>query len=201
MTKNARRLALTLCLVGLADLALSNPPRSRRGDAYVLARGDSCRMSGSLEELADLRERNGKAFLWARREGSSYLVKDERLRAEAEGLFAAVDALQPDYRALELRERKLDREDEALDDEGELIEAEQEARGEQDSATDDSDLDGRRDRLAEKRHDLHIRQRRLSDEERSLDRKEEALDAAAEAELWKLIDRAIKGGAAKPVSN
>ena len=194
-----------LLLPLFTGFAAAGPSRVPRSDSYILAHGDSCRIGGSFEELIRLREDRGGSFLWARRAGSAYLVEDPRLLEEAEGFFAALDALAPEQEALARREAALGREDEELDEEDEAIDAALEAR-ERDAdargveAPPGDDLDLRRGRLVAKREDLRARERRLSEEERRLDRRSEDLEARAEAELWKLIDRAIRSGAARPFS-
>jgi len=76
---------LTLSTAGTALAA----PRVDRGprDTYVLQLGNSTNVSGSLEDLGTLRRRYSGDFLWFRRAGAAYVIRDPRLLAEADAFF------------------------------------------------------------------------------------------------------------------
>lgn len=170
-------------------------PSSGRGprDTYVLNRGSSSSVSGTLEDLGTLRSRYPGDFLWFRRTGTAYVIRDPRLLEDAAAFFEPLRALEPEQSALARREAALDREDEKNDREEEAIEAEDEARP-------SPELDRRRRALDDRRRDLSRRQRELAKEERALDRRENALEETAERGLWKLLDQAVTSGAARPAS-
>lgn len=170
-------------------------PEGDRGprDTYVLNRGNSASVSGSLEDLGTQRRRYSGDFLWFRRGGTAYVIRDPQLLIEADAFFEPLRELQPDQESLARREAALDREDEEHDREEEAIEAEEEAQP-------SPELDRRRRALDDRRRELSRRQHELAKEERALDRREEALEEAAERELWTFLDRTVASGAARPLS-
>lgn len=182
---------LTLSAAGPALAA----PEGGRGprDTYVLNRGSSASVSGTLEDLGTLRRRYSGDFLWFRRSGAAYVIRDPRLLAEADAFFEPLRELQPEHESLARRETVIDREDEAIDAEEEEIEAAEENGSSQ-------ELERRRRALDDRRRDLSRRQRELAKEERALDRRSDALEEAAEGELWKFLDRTVASGAARPAS-
>ncbi len=100
-----RRLCLFAVLFAMPLLSLASD--TGRKDSYVLRDGDVTYMLGegmSAGALKKLQERYGPVFLWARREGRTYLFRDETtldaaravvgrnvsVRAEQEKRMAAV---------------------------------------------------------------------------------------------------------------
>ncbi len=194
MEHTERILVSAFLTLSAAGIALAAPEGDRRPrDTYVLNRGHSASVSGSLEDLGTLRRRYSGDFLWFRRGGATYVIRDPRLLAEADAFFEPLRELQPDQDSLARREAVLDREDEEHDREEEAIEAEEETRP-------SPELDRRRRDLHDRRGDLSPRQQELAKEERALDRREEALEEAAERELWTFLDRTVASGAARPAS-
>jgi bla regulator protein BlaR1 len=188
----------------LLTLSSPGPLRGREGegrrsggDTYVLYRGSNSSMNGTLEGFEELRRRYAGDFLWFRRAGSAYVIRDPRLLSEAEGLFDPVRKLEPEQEAISRQQAALDREEEEIDREQEAIEAEQEDSRDTDVPRDRSAALERRHRALEvRRRDLRRRQRPVAAEERALDRRSEQIEQAAERKLWDLIDRAIRSGAA-----
>ncbi len=175
---------------------------SRREDAYILSRGDHTMMTGgTLEDVREARRRFSGAFLWVRRAGREYVVRDGRLIAEAAALFAPLQSLEPDRAALERRrarfeeeESRLDREEKRLDRDLDRIQDDERPAAGSES----------RDSLERRRRDLETRRRALDEQERdlesadnSIDRREDELEKKAEAQLWRLIDRALEAGLAR----
>lgn len=160
-------LVLTLALI-------ASPAMAKSRDAYSLCLGADqvTLLNGSLEHFESLHARYGCNFLWARRDGVGYLVRDPEFLRKARDLFAPQRALKPEQKAVEREERELDREEERLED--------------------------REDRVSRERlREIHERQRVVAERERALDRREEELERVAEDQLWEMIGQAIKSGVAK----
>jgi chromosome segregation ATPase len=174
----------------------------RAQDAYVLSRGNhgSTTTSGTLEDLEKARRRLSGEFLWVRRSGREYVIRDRRTLEEAYRLFAPIRALDPERAALALRQSRIEAEQAVLEREQERLERESERLGEDPGPRDAAArrrLEGRRRELAPRMRALEEREREVEELERSIDRREEELEAKAEAELWSRIDAAIAGGLAR----
>jgi len=174
------------------------------GDAYVLARGGHWSSTNeSLEALRAVQRRFSGEFLWVRRAGKEFLIRDRRTLDEAQSLFAPLRGLDPERAALEPRQSRLGSKQAALDREQEKLEREL------DRLADDSESSGEesaRKGLERRQRELEARMRALEGEERELDavehsieEREDELERKAEAELWRLIDRSIASGLARPV--
>ncbi len=199
------RVAAAVFAASLAAAALAAVPDSpRSGDAYILAVGDKW-MSGDmdLDDLVKMRNRLAGDFLWFRRDGKTYRVVDAPSLARADGLFAPVRALEPEFEDLRRKERRLDDRENELDRKEEWIEQDLEdldADEEAGIAVDGNarrNLESRRDAVRSRMQDVEKEQRQLESVERRLDAREETLEAEAEAKLWRLIDETIASGAAK----
>jgi|GEM_PF-3646412 len=169
-----RRTILLLALLAL--LALATGAAWPRGDAYVLHSGktDVTMTSSrvSIDSVVAVRKRFGDGpFLWTRIGEREYLIRDEAFLREADALWAPVQALAPEQRALGDEERHLDRRIDAIED--------GKAKGEP----------GELDRLRE-------RYRAINQRERELDQRSEAMEKVVEAKLRRMIEEAIHDGRA-----
>ena len=146
-------------LVLLAVAAAMLMGSSARRDAYIISAGDNLtyRSASSLDEFEVMQKRITGRYMWVRRGGQEYVIRDEATIARIEGLFASVDALRPEQKTVSDEERKLDREADELSDQDHLSRAEE-------------------TRLSE----LRDRLRAISQRERELDRKEDELERVAE---------------------
>jgi hypothetical protein len=147
-----------------------------RGDAYVFRDGDtqvSFSSGTSLDTIREIHEKVDGDYLWIRREGQDYLIRDAILLDRVRALFEPQRSLSPQQDAVGREEAALDREEEALDEE--------------------SNDDATRGRLAA----IHSKQELVGRREAALDRREEELERQAEAALWPLVDDAIRQGIAK----
>jgi len=205
MNLDARRLGvlafLAAALPALAT-AFPRPEGSTARDSYVLSRDHTTMISGSLEKGLDLRARYGSAFLWFRRNGREYVVRDPRIVDEAAKLFEPLRKLEPDQHAVAGRVEALDREEEVFDREQEDLDADAEdldqAPEDADVSEREAELERRQESLSQRRSELAERQREVAKREEALDLEEEHLEEAAEASLWKLIDRTIRDATAAP---
>ena len=176
----------------------SEAPKAVTRDSYALSRGHFLSMDGSIDQLEALRDAYGGDFLWVRRSGSRYVIRDPRILDQAVACFDRVGALEPEQSALQRRQETLDREEESLDRQQERLENARESLendDEQVSSPDPKAESEERD-IERRQADVSKRQRELETIERDLDRREDALEKEAEAALWRLVDRAIREGAA-----
>jgi len=205
----ARRTLWTVLLLGAATAVLA-APRSETADAYVLQRGSHTSISGSLDDLERLRRRFGTDFLWFRRGGAEYVIRDSALITEAETLFSPLEEVSAEQEKLSGKESELDREEEALDSERDDVDADRDELDSADESAADADADAREAEAAidereqtvqEKTRDLRSRQRDLEAEDRRLEAREDELERAAESKLWQLLDATVADGRAQRLSD
>lgn len=169
-----KKLMLTAALLFVATVA-----SARNRDSYMMSVGGdptiACFSSGtSIPQLRELQTRNGHDFLWVRRLGREYLIRDAAFLAAAQALFAPVRALDPEVRAIAREEAALDREGDRLEDS-------------------EDDSQAVRDRLRE----IHARQREVEARERDLDHRQDEIEREAETKLWRMVDDAVRSGQIK----
>lgn len=206
------RLALSfgaLLLFCLTQTASGLPRRpstelsSSGPDAYILSQGENSFSTNlSLEALGAARARLSGDFMWIRRGGKIYQIRDAKTLREAQALFAPLRQLDPEHEALARRQSLLNEEQEALDREQEKIEQEldrltEEEKNPERAAARQANERRRRD-LEAKVRALESKERELDQIERSIDAREDALEKRAEEKLWRLIDESITRGIARP---
>src|ERR1044072_9101032 len=154
----------------LAVVAVALMGSSAARDAYVLSTGDNntFRAASSLDEFQVVQKQLSGRYLWVRRDGRQYVLRDEATIGRVNRLFAPIDLLRPQLHAVGREEAKLDRETDRLSDKDRTSPAE-------------------RERLAELRGQLRAIERR----EKELDDRQEELERVAERALWAEIDAAI----------
>lgn len=170
--------------------------------AYVFSSGGRALITGNMDldrtlSMKDRYSREGE-FLWARRNGRAYLIRDKATIAEARAAFRDADALHAEYerlaarmRPVEEKERKLERQIDRLGDD----------------LSDRDDLSrSERRQMEERLRELEVQMKPVARELRTLEAEEERLDdleekivEVAEVELRKIIDRAVRKGVAEPV--
>lgn len=185
---------------GIGASEVTVHPR-RQEDAYILARGDhSSSMNCSMQDLRKMRRKLSGSFLWFRRSGDAYVIRDPATLEAAWFLFAPLDDLEPERAELRQRQDQLEQKERALEEEEEdldriadrLSDAGENGRKER-------DLEQKQRALEERQHELEEQQRREEVSEQALEAREEEIEREAEAELWRLFDRAIGDGVARPV--
>lgn len=151
-------------------------------DAYVLTLGDDqvavlYTDQLPLSRVQEMRRDYGHDFLWFRRAGRAYVIRDRAFLARVEALFAPQRALEPEQRSVNREESRLDDEIDAIGDRD----------------------DGRALDAATEAHlrELKARMREVSRRQRELDRREEELERQAERQLWRMLDEAIRRGVAE----
>jgi len=159
--------------------------------SYVYSRGGGAHSTisrGSLQDILRLQKRYSGAYLWAMRDGQEYLTRDAAVLDEVRRAASDLDALEPDQRALHNRMRPLERKQELLEKE---LDALTDAEGDHDTA-----------RIRQLENELHGIERELNPYEREegrLDRRESELDRLFDAEVERIVERAIRSGVAKRV--
>lgn len=174
---------------------------SRAGDAYVLARGGhGTSASVSVDEVVELQKKFSGKFLWVRRGGKKFLIRDQAVLDQAQSFFEPLRALEPERKALHIKQREFEREEAALDRDLEEIyrraEDLEDDHGERAAAV-CRDLKRQEEVLRPRMRRLEARQRELDGVERSLDEREEVLEKRAEERLWQLIDATLSRGLAE----
>lgn len=166
-----------LLLLTLAAVTLMGSSRHR--DAYVISAGDNntYKAGSSLDELQSVRKRLTGRYMWVRRDGREYVIRDENTLQQIDTVFEPVRALEPEQRAANREEERLDHLVDRLDDQDHLSRAE-------------------REQLKELRAQL----REASERENELDQKGEELEEKAEQQLWVAVDAAIRAGTARPLN-
>jgi Skp family chaperone for outer membrane proteins len=141
-----------------------------------------------LDRALEVRREHGSHFLWVKRDGRAYVIRDQATLDSIDDLFAGSRAFAPDLRRLhekmrplEARERELDREADAISDD--------DRRTARDEA-----------RLRDLQRDLRDVELRLRDFEREqewLERKQDQREAEAEEKMVPIVHDAIRRGIAK----
>jgi len=161
---------------------------------YILVYGGSQTIrSGpdvSLDVALAKRDQYGGDFLWFKKDGRGYLIRDAATLARIEAPFERARVYKPEkkrikyeQRPLERRESQLDREIDALSDrdEGPRLTA------------------AEKDHLRDLRREMESVERQLrvlEQQEDEIDRKSDELEAEAEREMVPILDEAIRSGVA-----
>src|SRR5437870_1537368 len=128
-----------------------------------------------MEHFKQLRQRYTGKYLWVRREGHEYVVRDENTLLRARALFSGQSALAPEQVAVAREEAALGREQDRLEN------------------TPDTAENRRR------RGEIRAKLKDVARREEALDRRQEELERATERELWEVVATAIRTGAARLV--
>ena len=186
---------LFLLLVALATSMMGAEQFS-----YIYKRGDHThiRSSANIEKMVALSKRWSGEYIWLKRNGKEYLIRDAAVLAEVRNAFAELHAYEPKLRAAEERlrpvERKMDRIEERMDDLSDRL-------------GDDDDLDsatrGELERqLREAERELEEVERTYGPAERETERMErehDRLEEIAEERFEKIVFRAVDQGKAERV--
>jgi chromosome segregation ATPase len=174
-------------------------PPSRDADAYILSHANSFfSTSASVKDVESVTKRVDGDFLWVRRSGKEFVIRDASTIQEARGLFDSLDQFEPEREALQAQQDRLGSEQATLEDEEEKLEDELEALedrdGRQVSDAMRATLRQRQVELESKMHTLALRESELDAYERELESRSDALEQKVEVALWNLIDQALTTG-------
>jgi hypothetical protein len=190
-----RTLCLALLLTATSAFAFAADP------AYVFKRGgrSTIRTSGMpWRSIGKIANRWTGDFIWTRRDGREYLIRDAATLAEAKRAFAELDAMSPQIEVFHKRLHAVEQREEALEDKLESIEE----RLEDEDGLRDSErraLEARARELEQEKRIVERELRPLEEEERRIDNRQEALERVAEAELEQIIRQAIRRGVVERV--
>ncbi|HKH45688.1 MAG TPA: M56 family metallopeptidase [Thermoanaerobaculia bacterium] len=194
------------------------PARSSFSDDehWVLVQSeDSVTMSGSSSDVRRAREHySGKPILWFKRDGKSYVIRDEATVARVQSFFEPQSELGEHQGELGEQQGKLGDEQGKLGDEmgrygdrmGELASKQAELAESRDGDEDDSlnaemeELSAKMEALGKKMEALGRQQEELGRKQEELGRQQEKIAHEGERKLRSLLDQAIASGLAKEVS-
>lgn len=174
--------------------------------AYVLLRGNTSVMSGSMGDLREAQrlQRNGEELLWFRKGNLEYVVRDpatlERIRAN----YAEVTSLGSSQSAIGNRQGAIGNKQAAIGNrqaELGMKQAELATRRMRESEADArmAELDRQQAALDKQQAELAAPMAELDRQQAELDRKMQAANARAEQRAKKLMDEAIAKGTAQPL--
>ena len=189
--------------VALAATAFEALGAGDGGDAHVVVFNESSYATNvDLDQLLRIRKGRTGDFLWFRRGGRAYLVTDPAVLAAGREILGPVRALSREQeelsarlRPFEEREDELDREEERLEERSERLEG----RDDRAAKEQRERLDALGRELDERQEAVKADMRGLEAEERRLDDREREVEAAADAELARVIEDALRRGVARVV--
>jgi hypothetical protein len=170
-------------------------PGAGRDSYSIVAHGRWMNSNQSVPQMEAMLDEFQGDFVWFRRHGKTYVVRDRARLEEARLIFEGPD---PQRESLEREQRDVARRQEALDREQERLEEDSDA--DEDDPALDEPREQRLDDTKVKRGELDNEIWALDAKERDLDRKSEVLERAAEAKFWVMADRWIADGSAPPAS-
>ena len=186
----------TLFLFALLLTALSCFAKERDHFTYVYSRGGNDKISlshGSLQSMLRIHKRFTGTYLWARLDGRDYLIRDAALLDEVSRAVAPLDALNAELKPLHEKMKPLERREDKIDRELDAL---------TDNEDDEKMTEATRARIRELERQQREVQRDLREyerEEERLDKKEDALDQAFDAEIRRIVERAVRSGVAERV--
>jgi len=162
---------------------------------YVLVLGDSntLRTSGvNLDRAIELRDQYGSQFLWVKRGGVRYLIRDRATIDQIDRLFDETQSMRPDMDRLHDRMRPVERRETELEHKIDAI-SDRDEDDEEISAADQARLHD----LERELRDVEAKLRVFEREEEALDKKMDAAEQEAERRMVPIVDEAIRKGLAK----
>ena len=206
ISRKGRVIALAVLTATSAPILLSHPSaaaasgaESADRTAYVLLRAGSrdSTMSGSMDDLRraqSLRAR-GEGLLYARYEGSSYVIRDPATLRRAQSIFEPQQAMGARQAELGSRQAALGRRQAQLG-------AQQARLGSKQASASPSRADAlgrQQDELGRQQDELGRQQDALGRQQDALGREQDRLGRVADEALRALLADAIRSGVAQPV--
>jgi HD-GYP domain-containing protein (c-di-GMP phosphodiesterase class II) len=168
----------------------------RNADAYVLTKDYvSYSTNATGDDILNLNQMFGGNYLWVRRGGKEFVIRDAHAIKDANRLFAALDEVEPERAALQQENSQLKEEESSLNTEKADIESRLAALDKGDKAAGASaSLEGQLAELAVRRSTLADRTSDLEMREEALATRVRSLQLQVETSLWALVDRALADG-------
>ena len=183
-----RTLVISVLILAAASLAAEDT-------AYIFARPGHTRIHVGelgLDAALALKDRFEGEFLWFRQGTREYVIYDPATLRSITALFAPVEALAPEYRAVHERLRPLEKRENELEDLVDRLEDREDDLTSQE-----------RQRLRELHRMLNELEREMEKfeaEEERLDDRQDRLEQEAERAMMPLLDRAVRSGVAQRVA-
>jgi hypothetical protein len=166
--------------------------------SYMLSRDGTTIISGNVD-VSHIERLNGRLdppYLWARRGGKDYLIRDVPTLAAAQAVFRDSDVLHSEYERLRERMEPVEQQESDIEEEMDDLSDELSDRDDL-TSTQRSRMQKRAEELERRLGPVRKQLRALEAEEERLDAREEQLTAIAEKKLRDLVDRAIASGLAR----
>jgi hypothetical protein len=191
-----RRLLLTLLLlVSTASAA------DRSGLSYIYKRAGQSHLrtnGASIDSLVRISNRWSGEFVWVRRGGREYLIRDQSVLKAVAGTFSGMHALEPRLRAAEETRHPIEQRMEALEEQIDAI---------HDRLGDEEMPEATRRSLEERMREHERTMEKIEAEHRvaeraaeKLEKEMERLEEIAEREFERLVIRAIETGKAERIA-
>jgi hypothetical protein len=196
-------IAVFLAAAAAPSSAVEVHARSGAGrDSYsIVVRGTWMSSNQSVPQMEAMIERFQGDYVWFRRHGKVYLVRDAARREEARQIFDGPDpereSLERERRAFERREKELDREQNRLEEASDDME---DADADEEGPALDEAGRQRLDDMKAKHREIASEMRELEAKDRDLDRRADAIEKRDEAKFWVLADGWIADGTAQPTT-
>jgi len=185
-----------LVLLAFVLMSMSSFAGSRSDHfSYVFSNGDKTHMMsrGNIDEIVRLSKKYEGTYIWFRRDGREYLVRDAATLAAAKDAFRDLDALEPQEREAERCVRPYEKKMDELEKQVDRI---------SDQLSDDEDLsESQREELESQMHDFEREmkgvERDMESAEREverIDREEERLEKIAERKFQEILMQAVQQG-------
>jgi chromosome segregation ATPase len=203
LSRGSVRTALILSVCAALLLSLAGPVRAddyiftdRNADAYVLTKNYvSYSTNATSDDILNLNGMFGGNYLWVRRAGKEFVIRDSHTIKDANRLFAALDEMQPEQAALQEARVQLEDDEEALDTEQADIESRLQAlNGSDKSSAELAALENQLAGITVRRNALSDRAGELESRVSIFQTRVKSLELQIETSLWSLVDSALVSG-------
>lgn len=191
-------LALLVSAVVTGAIVAGNQPVT-----YIYKRGDNhyTRLSGpfneSIDQMVKATKKYGNEFVWLRKNGRNYVIRDAATLAEVRNAFREVEAMEPSLREVERRLKPFEREMEKIE---ERVDALGDSLDDEDMAEATRDSIEARLRDAEKQlRAVEAKANVIEREMEKLEHESERLEQIAEKRFEAIVERAVGNGVAERV--
>lgn len=203
LSRGSVRAALILSVCAASFLISAHPAQGdnyiftdRNADAYVLTKNYvSYSTNATGDDILNLNQLFGGNYLWVRRAGKEFVIRDAHTIKDANRLFAALDEMQPEQTALQEARVQLEKDEESLDTERDEVESRLQGLDDGDRSSSErgglenqlAAIEVRRNTLADRAGDLELR---VS----AFETRVKSLELQIETSLWSLVDSALVSG-------
>ena len=168
----------------------------RNADAYVLTK-DYVSFSSNVtsDDILTLNDLFGGTYLWARRGGTVYVIRDSKVIRDASRLFVPMEGVEKDRSSLQDVRAKFVSEQETFDKEHLELETRLKSLADDDKSADArAAVERRLADLSIERMALEARATELESRETAFEIRVRSLEQQIEMSMWSLVDQALAGG-------